>query len=185
MDKKITTGTKITFTETNDKFELTQTPTGFDVKRIKLSKNITPEPYTFQELLDLYGAGKITINGFEEADAALVNSILTNYIHTTEIEILKADITRITAEKEILDDANKKLLPAYDELTHAHEELTDAHKDLKAANEKITADNDELKRRNSELQHDNGELTSENKALKATNEKLNTALEAMDEPAKS
>lgn len=151
--KTITTGTKITFTETGDKFELAQNVTGFDVKRIKLSKNITPEPYTFQELLDLYESGKITIQGFSEGDEALVKSILTNYIHTTEIEALKADITRITGEKEA----------------------------LKVENEQLTTESLQLKTTNQELRNSNTELTAENKELTTKNEKLNTGLEAMQE----
>ncbi len=151
--KTITTGTKITFTETGDKFELIETTTGFDVKRIKLSKNITPEPYTFQELLDLYEAGKITIHGFEEADAALVKSILTNYIHTTEIESLKAVIQKLTT---------------------TNGELATTNGQLATANEKLTAEN-------SELGNSNAELTATNKDLTTKNEKLNTALEAMHE----
>jgi len=153
MQKTITTGTKITFTETNDKFELIQTPTGFDVKPIKLSKNIPTEHYTFQELLDEYESNKITIQGFEEADAALVKSIFTNYIHSTEIEILKADIIRITGEKEVLESANQQLTTVNGELAEANKGLTDS----------------------------NLELTTSNKELIATNEKLNTALEAMAE----
>lgn len=130
MEKNITTGTKITFTETNDKFELIQTATGFDVKRIKLSKNITPEHFTFQELLDLYESGKITINGFEETDTSLVKSIFINHIHTTEIETLKSDIIRITSEKEVIKTSNE-------ELTSANNTLTIENKELKSSNEKL------------------------------------------------
>lgn len=179
--KTITTGTEITFTKTNDKFELIKTDGGFDIKPIKLSKNIATEPYLFQELLELYEAGKITIEGFEETDAALVRSIFTNYIHTTEIEYLKAQLTRISAEKEALEAANQQLTTANGELHNANSHLEITNQELMAANEQLTTNNDELERRNSQLQHDNGELTSEIKALKDTNEKLNTALAAMQE----
>lgn len=158
--KTIDTGTKITFTETGDKFELIQTPTGFDVKRIKLSKNITPEPYTFQELLDLYEAGKITINGFEEGDAALVKSILTNYIHTTEIESLKADLVKVTGEKEALETTNQQLTTANGELSNEGLQLKTTNQELTIANEKLTL-----------------EITK----LKATNEQLNATIAAMEE----
>lgn len=170
MQKTITTSTEITFTKTGDKFELIQNPTGFDVKRIKLSKNITAEHYTFQELLDLYQSGLITIQGFEEGDAPLVRSILTNYIHTHEIDTLKADITRITGEKEALEAANQQL-------TTANAELTTEGSQLKTTNQELTA-------ANAELITANKELVSENKALKGKNEKLNTALEAMQEEEK-
>lgn len=179
--KTITTGTEITFTKTNDKFELIQNPTGFDVKQIKLSKNVPHEPYTFQELLDLYESGKITIEGFEEADAPLVKSILVNYIHTTEISDLKADITRITADKEVLEAAHQKLLPAYDELTITNEELTKANKELTAANEILSKENSEFIKSSTELSTANKELKAANKELEATNEKLNTTIAAMQE----
>ena len=172
--KTIITGTKITFTETGDKFEIIQTPTGFDVKPIKLSKNIPTEPYTFQELLEVYESGKITIQGFEEADAPLVRVMLTNYIHTTEIESLKADITRITGEKEALEAANQQLTATNTELTNESLQLKTTNQELTTANEKLTTEN-------GELINSNKELTTENKELKETNVKLNTAIEAMDE----
>lgn len=172
--KTITTGTKITFTETGDKFELIQTPSGFDVKRIKLSKNITPEHFTFQELLDLYESGKITIQGFEEADAALINCIFINHIHNTEIEALKADVTRITDEKEVLEAANQQLTTANGELTTESSQLKTTNQELTAANEKLT-----IEKASFDLA--NTKLTAENEELKSTNEKLNTALSVMGE----
>lgn len=176
MEKTITHGTKITFTETNDKFELIKNPdnnTGFDVKPIKLSKNIPTEPYTFQELLNEYEKGKITIHGFEEADAPLVKSIFTNYIHTTEIEALKADITRITGEKEALEATNQELTTANNEIP----QLKITNQELTISNEKLTTENSELKSTNKELTLANENLTKENEGLKITNEKLNAALE--------
>lgn len=158
--KTITTGTEITFTKTNDKFELIQTPAGFDVKPIKLSKSISTEPYLFQELLDLYESGKITIDGFEEADAALIRSILTNYIHTTEIEGLKADIAKLNGEKEALVASNLQLTSANSDLTTAKAELTDA---------------------NQALSYTNKELSEEINALNKTVSELNAELVAMDD----
>lgn len=180
MEKTITHGTKITFTETNDKFELIKNPdntTGFDVKPIKLSKKIPTEPYTFQELLNEYEKGNITINGFEEADAPLVKSILTNYIHTTEIETLKADIIRITGEKEAFETAHKNLQAVHEEVIHSHAELTKTNQELTTANEKLISENTELRNNNGELAADNKRISDENKELKIKNEKLNAALE--------
>lgn len=121
--KTITTGTKITFKETGDKFTLTQTETGFDVKQVKLSKNIPHEPYTFQELLDLYESGQITIEGFEEGDAGLIHSILTNYIYQanlkdklaeietfkSQIEYLKSQLTKISELENIIAEKDTKI----------------------------------------------------------------------------
>lgn len=172
--KTITTGTEITFTRTKDIFELIQNDTGFDVKPVKLSKSLSTEPYTFQELLDLYESGKITIEGFEETDAPLVKSILINYIHTTEIETLKGDITRITSEKEALE-AEKQ------QLTTVNSELNTESSQLKTTNQELTAANEKLATENAKLGNSNTELDAENKDLTTKNEKLNTALAAMQE----
>lgn len=170
MEKTITTGIEITFKKTKDIFELIQTPTGFDVKPVKFTKNVQTEPYTFQELLDQYESGKITIDGFEEADAALVRSILTNYIHQTnlqeklkEIETLKTDIARIIGEKEAFEAESLQLKTTNQELT--------------TANERLTAQNSELGNNNRELAADNKRISDENKELKIKNEKLNAAFE--------
>lgn len=133
MEKNITTGTKITFTQTNDKFELIQTDTGFDVKPIKLSKNIPTEHYTFRELLQEYENNKITIQGFEETDTPLIKSIFTNFIHTTEIETLKAEIIQIIAEKEALKSTNQELIISNDTLTAENKEITAKNEKLNAA----------------------------------------------------
>lgn len=174
MEKTITTGTEITFKKTGDKFTLTKTDAGFDVKQIKLSKTTPAENYSFEELLDLYESGLISIEGFEDTEAALVKSILTNYIHTTEIETLKADIIKLTGEKEVLEAANQKLETESLQLKTTNQELT-------AANEKLTAENSELANNNTELAADNKNLASEITKLKEINEQLNTTITAMDE----
>lgn len=167
MEKTITTGTKITFTETGDKFELIKTDTGFDVKAVKLSKNNPTEHYTFQELFDLYASTMITIHGFEAMDAPLVKSIFTAYIHEKEISDLKADITRITGEKEAMEAANQQLTTANGELTTEISQFKTTNQELTDANEKLITEKNQL--------------FDENKTLIAKNEKLNIALEAMQE----
>lgn len=158
--KTITTATEITFKKTGEKFTLTQTDTGFDVKQIRLSKNTPHEPYSFQELLDLYEAGHISIEGFEETDGPLIQSILTNYIHTTQIEALKADITRLNGEKEELAASNLKLTGEKDELTTANSELTNANTALASTNKEFSEEIKVLNKKISEL----------DKALEAMNE---------------
>ena len=109
MTKEIITGTKITFKETGDKFTLTQTDTGFDLRQVKLSKNLAAEPYTFQELLELYESGQITIEGFEETDAALARSIITNYIYNSNIKTQLNTIEQLTAKNKELTDKIEQL----------------------------------------------------------------------------
>lgn len=109
MTKQITTSTEITFKKTKDIFELTQTETGFDVKPVKFSKNVPAEPWTFQELLDEYEAGKISIEGFEDADASHVRSILTSYIHQAIVKVQLVQIQELTARNEELTARNKVL----------------------------------------------------------------------------
>lgn len=158
--KTITTGTEITFKKTGDKFTLTKTDAGFDVKQIKLSKITPAENYSFEELLDLYESGYISIEGFEDTDAPLVKSILTNYIHTTEIESLKADLVKVTGEKEALETTNQQLTTANSELSNEGLQLKTTNQELTIANEKLTL-----------------EITK----LKATNEQLNATIAAMEE----
>lgn len=136
--KTITTGTEITFIKTGDKFTLTQSETGFDITPVKLSKNLNAEPYTFQEFLDLYQSGKITIEGFENADKSLVISIITNYIHTTEI-----------ANKQV--SLNEKDL----EITNQLSQITSMENEIRSLKE----ENGELQSRNLELNKENTRLT--------------------------
>lgn len=110
--KQITDGTRITFKETGEKYTLKQTETGFDVRQVKLSKNTPDEPYTFQELLDLYESGQIIIEGFEETDAALVKALINNYIYQAnlkqklvEIEALKQTIEKLKEENTSLAES--------------------------------------------------------------------------------
>lgn len=131
--KTITTATEITFKKTGEKFTLTKTDTGFDIKQIRLSKNTPHEPYSFQELLDLYEAGHISIEGFEETDGPLIQSILTNYIHATQIEALKANITRLNGEKDDLTTANSELTAANTALADTNKALTKKVTELNTA----------------------------------------------------
>lgn len=153
MEKQITTGTEITFNKTKEIFELTLTETGFDIRQVKFSKNVTPESWSFQEFLDQYEAGKISIDGFEPTDTALVKSIIMNYIYNnnlksqlSEVEKLKADIEKLKVENTQLTSANETLM---------------------AANEQLTSRNNHLE--------------EENKTLTAKNDQLNVAIEAMEE----
>lgn len=122
--KQIVTGTKITFKETGDKFYLTQIDTGFDLRQIKLSKNVPAESYTFQEFLELYESNQIIIEGFEEADIALGKSIITNYIYNTTLKDQISQIEKLTARN--------------DELTTLNEELTAKNVQLKIDNAALT-----------------------------------------------
>lgn len=137
--KTITTGTEITFTKTGEKHTLTQTDTGFDVKLVKLSKNIPSEPYSFQELLDLYEAGQITISGFEEADAPLVRSIITNYMHSTTLKDALVKIHNLEKNVEQLTNTNEELTYEKRELEVMNKNLSDKvellNKALEAMNE--------------------------------------------------
>ena len=109
MSKQITTGTKIIFKETGDKFYLTQTDTGFELRQIKLSKNVPAESYSFQEFLDLYERGDITIDGFEDADKGLIHSIITNYIYQSNLKDKLTDNEKLKAENEKLKETNNNL----------------------------------------------------------------------------
>lgn len=165
--KTITTGTEITFTKTSDKFTLTQTETGFDVRQIKLSKNIPHEPYSFQELLDLYKQGHISIQGFEEGDNALVESIITNYIHGEQIGILNAEKTALSSAIQEL----KLTIASLDEQKSA----------LDTINNELRGDNDELTSANKALSEKNKEFSQEILGLKSKIVSLNTTIEAMEE----
>lgn len=149
--KTITTGTEITFVKTGDKFTLTQSEMGFDITPVRLSKNLSPEPYTYQELLDLYENGKITIEGFEPADSPLVISIITNYMHTTEISKKEVSLNEKTTELEA-----KNL-----EITNQLSQITSLEEEIRALKE----ENGELKSRNLELTKENTRLTTAVEAL--------------------
>lgn len=123
--KTITTGTEITFTKTGEKFTLTQTDTGFDVKQVKLSKNVAAEPYSFQELMDLYEAGNITIAGFEETDDALIKSIITNYMHAAALKEKLTTIQNLEEKIEQLKAENKEITAKNEKLNTAIEALQD------------------------------------------------------------
>lgn len=151
--KTITTGTEITFTKTGEKYSLTQTDTGFDVKPLRLGKNIPSEPYSFQELIDLFEAGDITFHGFEQADAALVKSQLMNHIYNCNLKSTKQEYDVIAKRVE--------------QLTELNNELQESVQDLKSDNQ--------------ELRDANEALTKENSGLIRKIEELNKALEAMDE----
>ncbi len=116
MTKTITTGTEIIFVKTGEKFELTKTDTGFDVRPIKLSKNIVAEDYTFQQFLTLYESKLITVDGFEEADSDLIKAIITNYIHNTEIASLKTTIISHEAVNAELGETQTSLLAEIEQL---------------------------------------------------------------------
>lgn len=160
MEKQIGTGTKITFKETGKKYLLTRDETGFLFKLIELSKKIEPEHYSFQEFIDLYEAGEIAIEGFEETDAALVKSIVTNYIYNNNLKSQLSEVDKLKADIEQLKVENTQ--------------LTSANETLMGANEQLTTDNGQLTTRNNQLEE-------ENKTLTAKNDQLNVAIEAMEE----
>lgn len=108
--------TKITFKETSEKFNVTQTTTGFDVKQIRLSKNVTPESWTFQEFLELYESGQITIDGFEETEADLIKLLITHHIDTAQITELEKEIHLLKEQAGELQSENKKLTTALEAL---------------------------------------------------------------------
>jgi len=131
--KTIATGTEITFTKTGEKHTLTQTDTGFDVKLVKLSKTVPSEPYSFQELLDLYEAGQITFSGFEESDAALVRSIITNYMHSSTLKGALVKIQELEKKVEELTTSNTELAYEKKELEVMNKNLTDKNEELNKA----------------------------------------------------
>lgn len=137
MTKQIITNTKITFKETGDKFTLTQTENGFDVKQVKLSKNIPHEPYTFQELLELYESGQITIEGFEEGDAGLVHSILTNYVYQANLKVQIAANEQLKMENEQL---NEQLTSKISELENI---ISEKDKEIKVLTESLEKETEE------------------------------------------
>lgn len=165
--KTIQSGTEITFTKTGDKHTLTQTDTGFDVKLVKLSKNIPSEPYSFQELIDLFEAGDITFKGFEEGDAALVKSQLMNYIYNSGLKSKIEDLTQ--AQKRI------------EELTALNNQLQEAGQQHSETIQDLKNDVQDLKNDAQELRDTNEALTAENSKLILKIEELNKALEAMGE----
>lgn len=156
MEKTIVTGTEITFKKTGEAYTLTQTETGFEVKKIKLSKNPETENFSFQELIDLYEKGDITFQNFGEADAPLVKSQLMNYIYNAAT---KTQIIEVESIKKI------------------NETLT-------TTNEELNTKNASLSEKNTELTTENEKLKAENEELVSKNNALNESLEAMkEEPA--
>lgn len=140
MTKQISTGTKITFKETGDKFTLSQTETGFDVKQVKLSKNIPHESYTFQELLELYERGQITIEGFEEGDAGLAHSILTNYIYQANLKVQIAANEQLKTENEQLKSENEQLTVKVSEFENI---ISEKDKEIKVLTESLEKETEE------------------------------------------
>lgn len=151
--KTITTGTEITFKKTGDKFTLTHTETGFDLLPVKLSKNLTGEPYSFQEFLELYEAGKILIEGFEQIDQELVKSMITNFIHTTEIAKKDTD----------LREKNEALKLKISEAEGKDNQISELETEIHS------------------LKEENGELQSRNLELNKENTRLTQAVEAMQD----
>lgn len=132
MTKTIDTGTKITFLETGDKFNLTKVDGGFELRKIKLSKEVKAELYNFHEILVLIENKQIAIDGFEESDMSLAISILTNYIHDFVIGSLKQEIIGLNTNVEALTNERNQLLADIEELKNSNKELNTT---LEALNE--------------------------------------------------
>ncbi len=143
-NKKIETGTEITFKKTGEIYGLTQTESGFEVKKIKLSKNPECEHYSFQELIDLYESGDITFQNFGEADASLVKSQLLNYIYQSGMKTKIDEVQSITKINETLTTTNE-------EFTTKNAELSEKNTELTTENEKLKTDNEELVSKNNAL----------------------------------
>lgn len=131
MTKTIDTGTKITFKETGDKFILTKTQYGFDLKKIMLSKDIKPELWSFHELGILIEKGEISIDGFEETDTSLALSIMTNYMHDSVINSMKVEMEKLNVENQRLIQEHEKLIAENQELSTSNKELNTALEAMK------------------------------------------------------
>lgn len=152
--KTIGTGTEIIFTKTGEKFELIQTDTGFDVKPVKFSKNVPAEHYSFQDILDEYEAGRITIAGFEEGDTALVKAQILNHMYAADKKIkideisalkktseeLKLEITNLKAKVQEISEANGGLVLSGEKLIKEKEQL---NKKIEQLNTTIAAMDEE------------------------------------------
>lgn len=142
--KSIITGTEITFTKTGEKFNLTQTDTGFDIRQVKLSKNVPAEPYSFQELIDLFEAGDIIFQGFEEGDGLLVKSQLLNYIYNSNLKSTQQQHDVKAKRVEELTILNDQLLKSVDEYKKEAIDLLASNKRLTDENVKLVIKIDEL-----------------------------------------
>lgn len=140
MSKTISTGTKITFKETGEKFILTQTETGFDARQIKFSKNVQPEHWAFSEFLTEYENGNILIDGFEEGDAGLVHSIITNYVYQTNLKVQLEANEQLKVENSKLTTENTELTTKVSELENT---IAEKDKEIKTLETTIGAMKDE------------------------------------------
>ena len=132
--------TKITFKEDGKKHSVTQTENGFDVKELRLGKNIPVDHYTFQEFLQLFEDDQITIDGFAETESHHVKEKIQNLIHTTEINALKAKIINLTDENMKLTDENDELKI---EITNLKEKIEE-DKELIAEAKKTATEEEEV-----------------------------------------
>lgn len=104
--KTITLGTKITFSETGDKYSISeQTPTGFQFKPIRFEKGLPTVPRTFEEIKEEFLSSQIDIEGFEHTDTdnRLVDLIMDGYIKGTNISETTNTLSAVTNEKMGLD----------------------------------------------------------------------------------
>src|SRR4051794_37854451 len=97
------------------------------------------------------------------------------------VDELKGNLTRADADMVIqrqqiggLEDANRELLRANQELTTANSELRSANEELLVGSEEVQAATEEVETLNEELQATNEELETLNEELQATVEELNT-----------
>lgn len=107
--KKITTGTKIIFKETGEKYSLKQTETGFDITPVKLSKKLESESYNFEEFLEHFNNNEITIEGFDEHDNTTVEPQIINYMHEYKITDYRLQITNLENKIQELICENNSL----------------------------------------------------------------------------
>ncbi len=167
--KKITTGTKIFFNETKEKFSLKQNETGFDITPVKLSKKLESEHYTFEEFMERFRNGEISIEGFDEHDNNTVEAQIINYMHQHKISIYAVSIDNLKTELEEKDNLFKS--------------LEENNKSLEENNKSLEENNKSLQENNKSIEGKNKSLEEENKFLKEKNNSLEEVITSEKEAA--
>jgi two-component system, chemotaxis family, CheB/CheR fusion protein len=93
---------------------------------------------------------------------------------SAHVEKSEEDLRVLRHQTGALEDANKELLRANQELTMANAELRSANEELLVGSEEVQAATEEVETLNEELQATNEELETLNEELQATVEELNT-----------
>jgi two-component system CheB/CheR fusion protein len=102
-------------------------------------------------------------------DKAILGTLVT-FVDVTEGWYLRRQV----------EETNKKLEIAYEELQAAHEEQQTTNEELQSTNEELQTTNEELQSSNEELETMNEELHSSNEELRAMNDVLRQRTEELD-----